>query len=157
MKNLFLKFVGVVFLLFGSTLNAAEDGIMFRGRLFQWVNPFPEDMDIPAEVDLRHGTFLSPSMEHEVGYVIYLPPQYEANPGEQFPVVYYLHGGRPGGEHRGLSIVPQIHQVMTNGDAPPMVYVFVNGGVISHYNYPAKNQILLRYRVVQIFVHALRR
>ena len=102
---------------------------------FRWVNPLPKG-DWPD--GLKHGTFKSPSMNVDVGYCIYLPPGYEAqkNSDQRFPVVYYLHGGRPGSETKAIKLSTYIDQAMKNGDVPEMVYVFVNGGKVSHYNTP---------------------
>jgi len=100
---------------------------------FRWVNPFPDDFEpLP---NLYHETFLSPSMQKEVGYAIYLPPQYLEDNNRSFPVVYYLHGGRPGNEIKSTYIVNPLHEAMSSGAAPPVIYVFVNGGEISHWNY----------------------
>lgn len=71
---------------------------------FQWVNPLPKGgADIPG---LRHGTFDSPSLNQKVGYCIYLPPEYAKTEGakKQYPVVYYLHGGRPGNELKSIDL-----------------------------------------------------
>jgi len=112
---------------------AAEDEIMFRGRVFKWVNPFTEDMVLPSGT--HHKTFFSQSMQQDIGYAIYLPPGYEENTRERFPVVYYLHGGRPGSESRSVQLTNFIHENISNEKTPPAIYVFVNGGVVSHYNY----------------------
>ncbi|MEM7016181.1 MAG: alpha/beta hydrolase-fold protein [Pseudomonadota bacterium] len=99
---------------------------------FAWVNP-------PIEVypGLKHSTFSSPSVGQPVGYNIYLPPGYDApeNSEKRYPVVYYLHGGRPGNESRSVAITPFIHQAIESKQVAPMVYVFVNGGKVSHYNH----------------------
>ena len=100
--------------------------------IFQWVNPLPEDRYPHVE----HHTFKSPSMGIDVGYCIQLPPNYEALEDRRFPVVYYLHGGRPGSEAKSVSLSPFIHDAMAKGDVPPAIYVFVNGGPVSHYNMP---------------------
>ncbi len=107
---------------------------------FRWVNPLPKSREIPG---LQHATFLSPSMKIPVGYCIYLPPQYNEakNRQQRFPVVYYLHGGRPGSEIKSVGLVPFIHEAMKNGTVPPAIYVFVNGGEVSHYNYPEKKSM----------------
>lgn len=101
---------------------------------FKWVNPFPKDK-YPG---LRHGTFNSDSNNVDVGYCIYLPPGYDdaENKARRYPVVYWLHGGRPGGETKGISIMPQIHEAIKEAKVPPMIYVFPNGGAVSHYDYP---------------------
>ena len=53
-----------------------------------------------------------------------------------YPVVYYLHGGRPGNELAGAGMAAFVADAMESGTVPPAIYVFVNGGPLSHYNYP---------------------
>ena len=77
----------------------------------------------------------------EVGYCIYLPAQYAENKKKRFPVVYYLHGGRPGSEIKSIKLVPWIHEAMKAGKVAPALYVFVNGGPVSHYNMGKKGQM----------------
>lgn len=96
---------------------------------FKWVNP---PRVLPKGVE--HGVFTSPSMKQEVGYCIYLPPSYVKDNDRRYPVVYYLHGGRPGSEAKSLGLVSYIDRYMTDSKAPDMIYVFVNGGPVSHYN-----------------------
>lgn len=104
---------------------------------FRWVNPLPEGK-YPG---VAHRTFRSPSMQRDVGYCIYLPPGYADQVERRYPVVYYLHGGRPGNETKSVRLSEFIHQSMTDGAVPPMIYVFVNGGAVSHYNYPEKKSM----------------
>ena len=101
--------------------------------IFRWVNPLPEST--PEQV--RHGTFYSKVNQAEVGYAIYLPPEYDA-PSEaerRYPVIYFLHGGTPGGEHKYVRLASCFEQAIEQGSAPPMIYVFVNGGRLSHYDH----------------------
>ncbi|MEQ8790177.1 MAG: alpha/beta hydrolase-fold protein [Pirellulaceae bacterium] len=102
---------------------------------FRWVNPLPEGKTFPG---LRHGVYHSKLMDREVGYCIYLPPGYDAeeNAARRYPVVYYLHGGRPGGETKSIALSEDIDRTIRAGEVPPTIYVFVNGGHVSHYNYP---------------------
>jgi endo-1,4-beta-xylanase len=107
---------------------------------FRWVNKLPTERT-PL---LRHGTFRSATNQAEIGYYIYLPPGYEASApaggeAKRYPVVYYLHGGRPGGEHKSIGMAAIFDAAMKAGRVPPMIYVFVNGGEMSHYDFPAKN------------------
>jgi len=106
---------------------------------FQWVNPLKGKLP-----GVRHATFRSPSMGVDVGYCIYLPAEYDAAETvlEKFPVVYYLHGGRPGSELKSVKLAEQIHQHIEAGDVPPMIYVFVNGGPVSHYNMPDREHAM---------------
>lgn len=96
---------------------------------FRWVNT-PRMM--PTGV--QHGVFESPSMKQEVGYCIYLPPSYETDTDRRYPVVYYLHGGRPGSEAKSIGLANNFHRYLSESQAPDMIYVFVNGGPVSHYN-----------------------
>ena len=106
---------------------------------FRWVNPLPKGK-YPG---VRHATFVSPSMKKEVGYCIYLPPGYAAaeNTARRYPVVYYLHGGRPGNECRSVGLSVYIHEAMKAGKLPEAIYVFVNGGEVSHYNHAEKKSM----------------
>ena len=47
-----------------------------------------------------------------------------------------LHGGRPGNELAGAGMAAFVADAMESGTVPPAIYVFVNGGPLSHYNYP---------------------
>lgn len=126
----------VILLLLSSPLVAAEPKAETKQDTgsFRWVNRPPEGK-YPG---LLHATFASESNGEKVGYCIYLPPGYD-DPKDQdrrYPVVYWLHGGRPGGELKGVSVMPFIDEAMKSGDVPPMIYVFPNGGAVSHYDYP---------------------
>ena len=74
---------------------------------FKWVNPIPANKKIEG---LHHKSFKSSSMGLDVGYCIYLPKSYEKS-SDRFPVVYYLHGGRPGSEIKSISLVKFIHNI----------------------------------------------
>jgi hypothetical protein len=110
----------------------------------------------PWPAGLSHRSFVSPSMAEPVGYCIYLPPGYESsspdwrsprlNGGDRsYPVVYYLHGGRPGSELAGAGMAGPIAAAMEAGTVPPAIYVFVNGGPLSHYNYPHDTACVTRF------------
>ena len=102
---------------------------------FSWVNqPSKADADVP----IQHKTFRSQSMGIDVGYCIYLPPSYEKSEraGKRYPVVYYLHGGRPGSELKSVGLSTFIEKAIRSNRIPPMIYVFINGGPMSHYDYP---------------------
>ncbi len=106
---------------------------------FKWVNPL--NADLPG---VKHGTFVSSSMKVDVGYCIYLPPDYMKPTYRtvNFPVVYYLHGGRPGSEVKSVKLVNHIHNAMAADKVPDMIYVFVNGGPVSHYNLPDRKHAM---------------
>jgi endo-1,4-beta-xylanase len=101
---------------------------------FKWINK-PQG-ELPKGVS--HGTYQSRAMEVEIGYCIYLPPSYKSGKakGQRFPVVYYLHGGRPGSELKSVKLASQIREFQVSGEEGEAIYVFVNGGLLSHYNMP---------------------
>jgi endo-1,4-beta-xylanase len=128
-----LSIVGVLALLLvaSNSTHAQQDN---KEASFKWVNPFPKGK-YPG---LSHGTFRSAANNTDVGFCVYLPPGYDApaNKDHRYPVVYWLHGGRPGGETKVISLTPHFDNAMKKGIVPPMIYVFPNGGVVSHYDYP---------------------
>ncbi|NKB98793.1 MAG: 1,4-beta-xylanase [Pseudomonadales bacterium] len=127
-----------------SLLDTNDDGVIVRsevaefmakvGRPFSWVNA-PESAR--AHPRRSHSTFLSPTMKVSVGFNIYLPPGYEQpeNSNKRYPVIYYLHGGRPGNESLTIDLVAEIDTAVTTGVVRPMIFVWANGGRVSHYNY----------------------
>jgi len=90
-----------------------------------WVN----ELENPP-IGVTHGTFSSASMKVEVGYSIYLPPDYERTT-DRYPVAYWLHGR--GGSERGTSPAVVLHRAIEEGRVQPMVLVLANGGVASGY------------------------
>ncbi len=104
---------------------------------FSWTSPLSESElakpSLPASV--RHATFKSPTMGIEVGYYIYLPPGYESG-SQRYPVVFHLHGGRPGGETKSVKLASYVDAAVTAGKIPPTIYVFPNGGPFSWYDMP---------------------
>lgn len=105
---------------------------------FSWSKPVPREqltrMGLPEQ--LVHRTFKSPSMGIEVGYFIYLPSAYEKDSERAFPVVFHLHGGRPGGEGKSIKLASFVHEAIESEKIQPTIYVWPNGGPMSWYNYP---------------------
>ena len=98
---------------------------------FRWINQ--PNFKLPAGVE--HHTYRSRAMNVEIGYCIYLPPSYHQT-NRRFPVIYYLHGGRPGSELKSVKLATQIREQHASGNVEEAIYVFVNGGLVSHYNMP---------------------
>ncbi|MDE0349853.1 MAG: alpha/beta hydrolase-fold protein, partial [Gammaproteobacteria bacterium] len=126
-----------------SLLDANRDGraepseirrfLARAGRPFSWVNPPSADRALPG---LTHATFQSASMGVPVGYNIYLPPGYDsANGGARYPVIYYLHGGRPGDESRTIGLAEHVHAAVAAGSVRPVIMVWPNGGRVSWYDH----------------------
>ncbi len=102
---------------------------------FNWANPPSKAY---AGLPIQHKTFRSQSMGIDVGYCIYLPPGYDQSELMEirYPVVYYLHGGRPGSELKSVGLSAFIEKAIRSDRIPPMIYIFINGGPMSHYDYP---------------------
>jgi S-formylglutathione hydrolase FrmB len=105
-----------------------------------WINPFKSQ--VPG---LFHKTFYSNCMKRDIGYAIYLPPNYLINPqdgkpytgtkiqeNKQFPVIYWLHG-KGGDESTGynIRIAAILHKEITEGSIKPVIMVFPNCGNFS--------------------------
>jgi endo-1,4-beta-xylanase len=82
--------------------------------------------------NLHYRTFDSKTAREKVSYLVYLPPDYDAQTARRYPVVYWLHG--IGGSQQG---VPQMAERLTKaigeGKTPPMIVVYVNGMIRSGY------------------------
>lgn len=104
---------------------------------FSWVAPLPQAdlLKRPLPATVKHATFRSPTMGIDVGYYIYLPPGYDAGT-ERYPVVYHLHGGRPGGEGKSVRLAVFVDRATAAGTIKPTLYVFPNGGPVSWYDMP---------------------
>jgi enterochelin esterase-like enzyme len=89
-----------------------------------WNNPLPS---YPAGV--THGTYHSAVMNVDVGYSIYLPPQYATNPTQSFPVIYWIYGGQASDENFDVpNYAPLLDNAVRSGQVPPMIMVFGNFG-----------------------------
>ena len=63
---------------YAHQVNAQNQKPKKKQQPFQWVNELK--VKLPG---VQHATFHSPSMNVDVGYCIYLPPQYHAAGNEQ--------------------------------------------------------------------------
>ena len=105
----------------------------------QHLNPFLWDNSLPprfSRTGVLHRTYESQINTATVGFNILLPPGYETEKDRRYPAVYLLHGGRPGSENKLLNMTPFIQEAIKSKVIPPTIYVFVNGGPVSHYDYP---------------------
>ncbi len=97
---------------------------------FKWDNVLPAN----APKSVQHDTFHSKANKTEVGYCFLLPPGYHKSE-QRYPVVYWLHGGRPGGETKTVKMATFFEKAMKDGTIPPLIYIFPNGGKLSHYDH----------------------
>lgn len=91
-------------------------------------------INIPKEIPdcVLHKTFFSNLVNQDVGYNVYLPPNY-TNTNEKYPVMYWLHG-LGGNESSNIWVVERIKRYYeSNMKATQMIIVFVNGVETSWY------------------------
>src|SRR5438445_1219406 len=97
---------------------------------------FPHDMSWFNEPKnpqpgVTHHGYHSASMNKEVGYNIWLPPEYETS-SRRYPVVYWLHG-RNNTESSDQYPAHFLADGIANGTAPPMILVYASGGSQTNY------------------------
>jgi gluconolactonase len=81
---------------------------------------------------LEHHAYRSAAMNTDVGYTIWLPPQYALEPESRFPVLYWLHG-LGGSENGGRYPVESFAHAITNRVLTPFILIQPNGGAMSVY------------------------
>lgn len=88
---------------------------------YKWNNPSSQ---LPA--GCTHGTYHSTLMNVDVGYNVFLPPNYSSST-ERYPVVYSLHGmsGNEGSNCQTFASV--LKDGITSNAFPPVIMVFVSG------------------------------
>ena len=109
---------------------------------FAWVNPLtPKELKVAP--GLSHHTFKSKIINKKVGYCVFVPEGYDdsKNKERRYPVIYMLHGGRPGDESRFANRVPFIIEAISEGDLVSSIVVLNNGGPVSHYNVPGRPDV----------------
>lgn len=110
-----------------------------------WVNAPPAG-SLPAGVS--HHTYRSASMGHDVGYCIYLPPGYETNSAQRYPVIYSLHGAG-GDETKGLLAAEVLQEGIVAKRWPEMIIVFPNGGKTTLYKDSADGKSMAETTVIK--------
>ncbi len=93
-------------------------------REVTWVNP-----KLPNGPGLTHHILKSEALGHEAGYVVWLPPDYEKNVNQRYPVIYFLHGagGNESADAGGFS--SRVADAIQKEILPPVICVFPNGGM----------------------------
>jgi endo-1,4-beta-xylanase len=79
-----------------------------------------------------HKVFFSKALNRDVGYLVYLPPDYESAAGKRYPVIYNLHGAG-GNELHGLEEAKILEEEIRGGTVPPMIMAMPNGGTATLY------------------------
>ncbi|MDP3069993.1 MAG: alpha/beta hydrolase-fold protein [Opitutaceae bacterium] len=82
--------------------------------------------------NLHYKTFDSKAAGQKVSYMLYLPSDYETAKDRRYPVVFWLHG--IGGAQTGVpAMAERLTKAITEGKAPAMIVVYVNGMIRSSY------------------------
>jgi enterochelin esterase-like enzyme len=97
---------------------------------------FPHDMtwfNVPKnpQPGVVHKGYHSASMDKEIGYNIYLPPDYEKG-SRRYPVLYWLHGRNNTEASDGYPI-QYLADGIGNKTVPPMILVYASGGSQTNY------------------------
>lgn len=101
----------------------------------QWIN-----VPKTADASVQHRILHSSRMKRDVGYSIFLPPDYEAS-SRRYPVIYWLHGSG-GNETSGTWVAEDFKRVVTSGQVQPAIMVFPNGGKKTEYRDWSEQNIL---------------
>ena len=97
---------------------------------------FPHDMiwfNEPKnpQPGVTHHGYHSASMNKQIGYNIWLPPDYEGS-SKRYPVVYWLHG-RNNTESSDQYPAHFLAEGIANGTLPAMILVYASGGSQTNY------------------------
>ncbi|MCA9067877.1 MAG: DUF4886 domain-containing protein, partial [Planctomycetaceae bacterium] len=113
------------------------DGMAQRPeRKISWVNS-----KIANIKGLEHKVLASKSLGHDVGYVVWTPPNYDDTGKTRYPVIYFLHGagGTEASDSGGFS--SRVAKGIRSGTFPSAICVFPNGG-LSGYRDPVESMII---------------
>jgi len=103
---------------------ASEADAQQRRREITWVNP-----DIPEMRGLTHKVLSSESLGHDVGYVVWTPPEFDAGGSTRYPVVYFLHGAGGSEKSDSAGFSSRVATAIRAGTFPPVICVYPNGGL----------------------------
>ena len=114
--------------------------------------PAYEDTSVYAQTDVPHGRVVQVMYQNFAGKEkrlhLYLPPDYEANPGARYPVLYLNHGGgeddslwtglppRPGGRAQNI-----LDNLIAAKKAKPMIVVMPNTRELASRIPPTRGQL----------------
>ena len=127
-KNIF--FIFALFFLFNINDSFAQQDTTRannqrrNNREVKWVNP-----EIPVMEGLVQKILKSNALGHEVGFVVWTPPEYAKNTGTRYPVIYFLHGMGGTEASDAAAFSGYVSAAIKDGLLPPMICVFPNGGL----------------------------
>lgn len=95
-----------------------------------WINEPRKNQTVPECI--QHLKFQSKLVKQDIGYCLYLPPNYAKNKNKRYPVIYNLHGNG-GNEFTGVDSAALLDKKIKLGQCPEMIMVFPNGGKSTFY------------------------
>jgi endo-1,4-beta-xylanase len=100
----------------------AEPPTKYQYGPMDWADP-----DSTGTEFLKYKTFRSKTINRDVSYMVYLPPDYETQTARRYPVLYYLHasGGTP--KRDGAEIAKRFDKAIRSGRVDPLILVCPNG------------------------------
>lgn len=106
-----------------------------------WINP-------PASrpPGVQHRIMHSKAMQRDVGFNIFLPPDYETS-ARRYPVIYWLHGAG-GNESSSLWIADEYQKAIASG-LEPAIIVFPNGGRKTEYRDWQPQNVLIETMIIR--------
>jgi enterochelin esterase-like enzyme len=109
---------------YGMSRMASGIEVPFRGNDYYTVRNVPHG-------DIRIKRYYSDVLNTWRNFWMYTPPGYDFNTGEEYPVLYILHGG--GEDQRGWAMQGKTDIIIDNliaaGRAAPMIVVMVDGNM----------------------------
>jgi enterochelin esterase-like enzyme len=113
----------------------------------RWSNP-PKKVNPLAD----HRTYHSAAMNCDVGYSIYLPPDYAAA-SARYPVVYWLPGGgcneEPDSPSIAQGLLGGIDAAIRTEKLPPLIFLIVNGGRYTRYYDSLDRSIMMETTIIR--------
>ncbi len=71
-------------------------------------------------------TFHSKTIDADVSYLVYVPPDYEQQPTARYPVLYFLHGSG-GTPRKAADVAKRLDMAIRATRVSPMILILVNG------------------------------
>lgn len=109
----------------------------------RWSNPPKDPVPLAA-----HHTYHSAAMNCDVGYSIFLPPNYAAD-AARYPVVYWLPGGGLDETPDDPTLLTAMDAAIRSGKLPPLIFVFVNGGPNTRYYNSLDGSIMMETTIIK--------
>jgi enterochelin esterase-like enzyme/dienelactone hydrolase len=115
-------FIGLFVLMLVPAARGQQGMQRYSYGPMNWVDP-----NHSTPMGTKYETFHSKTINADVSYLIWLPPDYDKDTSKRYPVLYDLHasGGTPARDAPG--ILRGLEPAISSGQVPPMIVVFPNG------------------------------